>query len=614
MLKKYPKWFWLALLGFLILITLGAYFKIFHAEFVYDDFAFIVNNKAIQSFTPFSKFFTDPNIFTGSEDSSGGKNWRPISSLVFAIQYRLFGSNPFGFHLISILLHLINTVLVFLLITKITSRKGVALATVSLWALHPTLTEAVSWIANQSSLIFLGFFLLAVLAIIKYQQNKDKKFLLWSSYLFFGLSLLSKETALGGIFIIPFVFLIDPEWREKINFRKVLINSYPFVLIGLVYFYVHYKILGALGDHALRGSFWQNLLLAPAVFYKYIGLAFYPVKLLLDYSNFPLPSGIGDPRVILGALSVVFLATLVYLGFKKSWPGFVFGIIWFVAFLSPVMQIIPFHDIVGERFLYAPLVGFFLAVILGFERFFNYAKLKFNFNLNTAGKIIFVLVLFIFFILTLNRNNDWLNSENLWNSVIKVDSQNKRALQNLSAFYLQKGEADKIIEFSEKLLEIDPENRAGRLHLAVGKIMKGQYKEAEAELLNLIKKYPDFKEAQNNLSVLYQQLGRQGSFVETSVNAPAVEGNIVNSGIAGRIILSDGTPFEASLDVFRTDDMSRPFISVRSDSLGKFQIPLRPDSYVIKPNDPDGPRAPLRDQYTVVIGNNQWLQVKIEYK
>ena len=73
MLKKYPKWFWFALLGFLILIALGAYFKIFQAEFVYDDFAFVVNNKAIRSFTPFSKFFTDPNIFTGSENDSGGK-------------------------------------------------------------------------------------------------------------------------------------------------------------------------------------------------------------------------------------------------------------------------------------------------------------------------------------------------------------------------------------------------------------------------------------------------------------------------------------------------------------------------------------------------------------
>ncbi len=601
MFKKYPKWLWIALLGFLILIVLGAYFKIFHAEFVYDDFGFIVNNKDIQSFKPFSKFFLSPDIFTGSNyaaENVGGKNWRPISSLVFAIEYRFFGPNPFGFHLISILLHLINTVLVYLLITKITSRKGIALATASLWALHPTLTEAVSWIANQSSLIFFGFFLIAILALIK------KRF--WISYLFFGLSLLSKETALGGIFIIALIFFIYLKRHWKLFI--------PFILMGLIYIWTRLEILGSFGDHALRGSFWQNLLLAPTVFLKYLTLSIWPVNLLLDYSNYSLPLNLWDPRVIFGILMFGLPAVLFWLGFKKSWLVFSLGIVWFVAFLLPVLQLIPFQDIIGERFLYAPLVGFFLAVILGFERFSNYAKSKFNFNLNAAGKIIFVLVLFIFFILTLNRNKDWLNSENLWLGVLRIDNQNKKALQNISAFYLQKGEADKIIEFSEKLLKIDPENRAGHLHLSVGEIMKGRYKEAETELLNLIKKYPDFKEAQNNLSVLYQQLGRQGSFVETTANAPAVEGNIVNSGIAGRIVLSDGTPFEASLDVFRVDNMSRPFISVRSDSQGKFQIPLRPAVYIIKPNNPDGSRVPLKDQYTVAVGNNQWLQVKIEYK
>ena len=592
------------MLGFLVLLTLGAYFKVLRAEFVYDDFGFIVNNKDIQSFKPFSKFFLSPDIFTGSNyatENTGGKNWRPISSLAFAIEYRLFGPNPFGFHFVGILLHLFNIILVYFLINKLTNRTGVAIAVSSLWALHPVLTEAVSWVSNQSSLIFFGFFLLAILALLK------KRF--WASYLFFGLSLLSKETALGGIFVIAAIFFIN-----KVNWKKFI----PFALISLIYFWFRFEIIGSLGDHVLRGSFWQNLLLAPAVFIKYLGLSVWPVNLLLDYSNFVLPSGILDIRVILGILSFVVSGLVIWLGFSakggKSQFDIGLGAVWFLAFLSPVLQIIPFQDIAGERFLYAPLIGFFLAAVLGFEFFFNYAKSKLNFDLNTAGKIIFILVLVVFFILTLNRNNAWLNSENLWNSVIKIDSRNKKALQNLSAFYLQKGEADKTIEFSKKLLAIDPENKSGRLHLAVGEIFKGNYKKAETELLYLVKKYPDFKEAQNNLMVLYQQLGRQGSFVETTAGAPAVEGNIVNSGIAGRIILSDETPFEASLDIFRTDDMSRPFISVRSDSQGKFQIPLRPGSYVLKSMDPDGPIAPVRGSYSFIIGANQWLQVRIEYK
>jgi len=588
MINKHSKWFWLTLLGFLILIVFGAYSKVLYAEFVYDDFAFIVNNKAIQSFSPLSKFFTDPNIFTGAQDNLGGKNWRPISSLAFAIEYRLFGSNPFGFHLISVLFHLINIVLVYLLIAKITGRKGIVITVSSLWALHPVLTEAVSWVSNQSSMIFFGFFLLSLLALFR------KNF--WISYLFFCLSLLSKEMALGGIFIIAAIFFVflREHWKKFI----------PFVVLSLAFLLARYEIIGSLGDHVLRGSFWQNLLLAPVVFIKYIGLSIWPVNLLLDYSNFLLPSGLADIRVILGFAVFTIFALLIWLGFRKSFENFSLGIIWFAAFLFPVLQIVPFQDIIGERFLYAPLAGFFLAAVLGFDYFLNYAKLK---------KIILVLILVSFSFLTFNRNNDWLNSGNLWTSVLRIDGQNKKALQNLSAFYLQKGDADKIIEFSEKLLALEPENKAGLLHLAVGKIFKGQYEEAEKELLALVKKYPDFKEARTNLSILQQQLG-QGSFIESTATAPGVEGNIVNSGIAGKVILASGKPFEASLEIFSGGNSLAPFISVRTHSDGTFQIPLRPGSYILEPMDPDGPIAPIRNSYSFIIGESQWLQVSIEYK
>ena len=90
MIHKNFKWLRVASIGFLVFIVFGAYFKIFSAEFVYDDYAFIVNNKAIHGLSPVSKFFTDPNIFTGAQDNLGGKNWRPISSLAFAFQYKVF--------------------------------------------------------------------------------------------------------------------------------------------------------------------------------------------------------------------------------------------------------------------------------------------------------------------------------------------------------------------------------------------------------------------------------------------------------------------------------------------------------------------------------------------
>lgn len=106
------------------------------------------------------------------------------------------------------------------------------------------------------------------------------------------------------------------------------------------------------------------------------------------------------------------------------------------------------------------------------------------------------------------------------------------------------------------------------------------------------------------------------NFIQSTAQAPAVEGNIVNSGIAGRVVLLGGGPYEyeASLEIFKADDLSKPFISVRTHSDGTFQIPLRPGSYILKPMNPDGPVAPIRNSYSFTVGDGQWLQVKIEYK
>ena len=665
--SKYSKWFGPAIVGLLIIIMLLAYVKVFRAEFVYDDYAFIVNNKDVQSFKPFSKFFLSPDIFTGSNyhtEQGGGKNWRPIASFAFAAQYASFGKNPSGFHFTSIFLHILNLILVYLLVMKVTKRIGVAAATTAFWALHPTATEAVSWIANQSSLIFFGFFILAVLSILNYQENKNKKFFIWFSYLFFILSLLTKETALGGIFIIPFVFLLSYQGREKINFRKILVDSLPFVLMGLAYFYARYKILVALGDHALRGGFLENILLAPTVFYKYISLAVYPVNLMLNYANFPLPSGIFDPRVISGVLLFSVLTFLFYIGFKKSKFNFIFGIVWFLAFLLPVLQIIPFQDIIGERFLYAPLAGFFLAAVLGLDNFLSHIKFKFNCNFYPIGKTIAAIALILFFILTFNRNNDWLNSENLWNSVLRIDNVNQKALSNLTGYYISKGKAAKVIETSEKLLKINPDDIGGHINLGVGLAMAGRLEEAESKFLYAISKKPDNQPALINLAVIYQNTGRYGKafqiikdlnkkypdnedikqrlaqlenivkynksatedislvgeegnypYIESELQGPAIEGNIVNSGIYGKVITALGAPFEASIDVFVVSKVepSKPFISIRTHSDGAFQIPLRPGSYFLKPIDPDGPMAPARSEYPINIGNGRWLQIKIEY-
>ena len=106
------------------------------------------------------------------------------------------------------------------------------------------------------------------------------------------------------------------------------------------------------------------------------------------------------------------------------------------------------------------------------------------------------------------------------------------------------------------------------------------------------------------------------NFIQNSIQSPAVEGNIVNSGISGIVVLLGGRAdeYEASLEIFKADSMSKPFISVRTDAKGNFQVPLRPGSYILKPVDPDGPVAPIREQHAFTVEDGHWLMAKVEYK
>ncbi|MEK7087244.1 MAG: hypothetical protein AAB958_00895, partial [Patescibacteria group bacterium] len=126
---------------------------------------------------------------------------------------------------------------------------------------------------------------------------------------------------------------------------------------------------------------------------------------------------------------------------------------------------------------------------------------------------------------------------------------------------------------------------------------------------------PDFKEAKVNLSVLYKQLGRVSgktdSFIDNVIISPETEGNVITSGIFGKIVLNE-SPYEASLDIVSANGI--PVISIRSHGDGNFQIPLKPGRYILKPSDPDGPVKPVRNDYNFVVNNGEWLQVKIEYK
>ncbi|TSC82795.1 MAG: TPR domain-containing protein [Parcubacteria group bacterium Gr01-1014_19] len=448
-----------------------AYFGVWNFGFVYDDGMLLTDNSLIKSFRPVSKFLLEPAVFNGDVDDP--QNWRPMAGLAKAISWAAFGMNPAGYHIVNLILHLLNVVLIFFLAKNLLKTDRLAWLVAILYSIHPVLTESVTWIAAQNNLLWATFFLAACLL------TQSKKF--WWAIGFFALALLTKETALAGLPIL----LLLMHWKKD-SATKVSNPTLGYAVLIIVYLIGRFSILGN-----APGEDWGSALIIPAVFWKYISLAFWPADLIVNYnpfSNFPSPQNLLDGRVIGGLFSGVATVWLLKYFWKRSWRVEFLGLAWFVVFLLPVLQILPFVDLIGERALYVPLIGLTLLVVSLVNRF----------NPKLFWLAVIIAPLFIY--LTIARNQDWRNERTIWEAALRVDPANARAYANLTYYYLNTDiNPEKALELADKFLKIRPGYRTVWINWATANSMLGNYQVAEAELLKILTQYPGDAAVINNL-------------------------------------------------------------------------------------------------------------------
>ncbi len=445
----------------ILFMAFVAYFGVWNSGFVFDDFNHLVENIHIHSLTPFSKFFLEPGVFVG--DLEHPQNWRPAASLAGAVSWAVFGENPAGYHIVNLLLHLLNIGLVYLLAKNLFAGRRLAWLSALLFSVHPVLTESVTWIASQNNLLWTAFFLTACLLV------QRKKF--WWAAGVFALALLTKETALAGLPILPLLLWWQKDSSVKIN-RPFLV----YVVLAMAYLMGRSLILGN-----PPGEDWGSFLIVPAVFWRYVSLVFWPADLIVNYnpaSNFPSPITLFDGRVIGGLLAGVGIVWSLVIFWKKNWRAEFFGSLWFLVLLLPVLQIIPFVDLIGERALYAPLIGLALVVVSLVNR------------LNPKLFWLAALVVPLFVYLTIVRNQDWRSERTIWGAALRVDPENARAYANLTYYYLNTEiDPQKALELAEKFLKIRPEYRTVWINLATANSLLGNYQFAETELMKILVKY-----------------------------------------------------------------------------------------------------------------------------
>ena len=416
---------------FLLFAVFAVYENSFKNKFVWDDEGGITANTYVHNFE-FLNFFSGA-IYDGVGDVSNF--WRPLVLTVFAVEWKMFGLFPGGYHVVNTLLHGFDAILVFYLLRLLFGRTTIAFLAALVFAVHPLNTEAITYISGIADPLAGFFMLLGTIWYIKSEENEDKK----RTYIFgtvacFLLALLSKESAIvmPGFLLLADIF----SKREKLHSWKDLAPSFkkliPFVAIFAVYVLLRLTVLDFLKEvMPITGtlSFSERILTFARVFATYIGLMFAPLHLHMEW-NVPIVNTLRDSQTIGGLLILcVFFAGIVT-QFKKR-PEISFGLAWFLVALSPNTNI--FFGMLAfgaEHWLYLSLPFFFFALFSVAE---ECAQMRFW--------RIFILVIFTgwtFWIgsVTITRNRDWADAPTIFTSTLKESPVSYRAYMNLGAYYM----------------------------------------------------------------------------------------------------------------------------------------------------------------------------------
>jgi protein O-mannosyl-transferase len=504
---------WWALV--LFALAFGAYANTLNHQFVHDDTSLITQSAAVR------------DLQWGAILGYGG--YRPVRTLTYAINYALGGENPFGFHLFNVLLHAVNSVLVFLLLARWRLPLFAAGVAGLLFAVHPVQTAAVAYVSGRKDILATAFILLGCLAYTSFRERRSKG-LAVVAVLFFVLSILSKEV---GIVFPALVLLADAlilRVREKGS--SGLEGSFVQRVVGGLgrapVFYLVSALLLVAGAYYVifvleasrMAGLWGGTLAAHygtsfKLFFHYVKLVLFPHPLIADYTGqvFRVSRGFIEPATM---ASVLFFGGYLYLAFRmiRRNARVTFGMLWFLVALLPVLQIIPFHELAADHFLYLPLFG---AVVVAGEGV-NWLMRHWN------RKVAWVLVGVVALILTgrtIDRNRDWKDEVTLWTETYRVAPGSYRANHNLGMFYTQGGDVDKAILHTKRSLELEPNREQSWSNLgAMYRLRATEAREAKnwksAEALNLeaigyldraIRMQPHDIWAYANLGQVYRDLG-----------------------------------------------------------------------------------------------------------
>ncbi len=529
---------WLGL--FLVITTLALYFQSTSFAFItYDDQVYVTENIVVQ------KGLSGEGIIWAFTGVRGGA-WMPVTWLSHMLDCQLFGLKAGGHHLVNVLYHLTNTILLFFILNRLTGGLQKSAMVAAFFALHPLHVESVAWIAERRDVLSTFWGLLALLAYgVWVKKGGIKRYLLMVVCFVFALA--SKPM----LVTIPVLFLlldfwplgrlklecIGDIWVQRENISKLLFEKIPLFLVALAFGAITVfaedqgGALGSLTEYPLPFRVGNGLL----AYVRYLVMTFWPLNLLPYY---PFPKTI-NPWLAGGALVLLVIITVGCFKNLKSRSYLAVGWLWFLLTLLPVIGIIQQGSgfALADRYTYLPLIGIFIMLVWGGAEVAEKWDIKpLRMRLVSLGVLIVILVL------SFRQAGYWRDTSSLFSYTLGVDPENKIALSqlgvqarergNYSEAYLylskavglypsdfeaqgnqakllwQMGRTDDAIYHYSEAMRISPRNSRPYVDIGIIKAEQSDFAAAITYLEKAIALRPDDQEIRMNLGLVLYRQGR----------------------------------------------------------------------------------------------------------
>ncbi|MDA0991896.1 MAG: tetratricopeptide repeat protein [Verrucomicrobia bacterium] len=498
---------WVALS--LVVTILAIYGPVANFEFVnYDDDVYVYRNEMVLrgiSIEGLKWAFTVGHA----------ANFHPLTWIVHMVDSSLYGLHAGGHHVSSLGFHALNSVLLFLVLMRLTAAGWPAALVALLFAIHPAHVESVAWISERKDLLSTGCWILvlgAYQAYVTARHSRSRGRWYSAALILYALGLLAKPM----LVTLPFVLLLldfwplrrVPQWgqapsagKNRVSIVRLITEKLPFFVltVGSAAITLVAQSRGGAMQSAESLPMIFRLLNTPVSYVTYVGKLLWPTKLACFY---PYRLDIPSALVI---LSVVVLASVTILVWRLSrrYPYYVVGWLWFLGTLVPVIGLVQVgNQAIADRYTYIPSIGLFIMIAWGLQ---DLARTRHRQRLVIGTVAITIVSLMI---VASRQVRTWANSETLYTHALAVTENNWVAHNNYGHKLLEDKRVAEAIGHFEESIRLRPRFASAHYNLANAYTARGRFTEAMTHYEFVLKSHPDSVQSRNDLGNIYLKMGR----------------------------------------------------------------------------------------------------------